>query len=275
MTRYSGNVSGAAAYYNDADVADFYRLCWGGEDIHIGKYDTGDETVAEASSAMTGYLLDLADIKSGESVIDLACGYGGTLRMLARRGCRVKGIDISEVCVEEARRLNNEAGLDDRIEVEIGDFHSIESGQATWDAAICQESIIHSSDRPKVFSEVFRVLKPDGRFAFSDILTAEGANLENVRAAFSRLGADSGSTPEDYRSMAEQVGFEIRHMEQRQRDIHIHYSKLGNLLNSSVPGLKPEADKSIAASIERWQYALDQNDITWACFVAVKPYHPT
>ena len=64
----------AAAYYNDPNVTNFYRLCWGGSDIHIGKYATGDESVAVASTAMTQHLLELAKVKQGEKVIDIACG---------------------------------------------------------------------------------------------------------------------------------------------------------------------------------------------------------
>ena len=57
MTIADTNASEATAYYDRDDVAAFYRLCWGGADIHIGRYDTGAESVAEASQAMTRYLL--------------------------------------------------------------------------------------------------------------------------------------------------------------------------------------------------------------------------
>ena len=112
----------AAAYYNDAAVSDFYQQCWGGEDIHIGLYATGNETVGEASAAMTQHLIECAGISDGDKVLDIACGFGGTLRMLARLGCQVKGIDISESCVDRARIINLETGLTDRIEVAAGDW---------------------------------------------------------------------------------------------------------------------------------------------------------
>lgn len=54
------NSAVAAAYDDDANLADFYRLCWGGTDIHIGRNDSGHESVAKASAAMTRRLLDLA-----------------------------------------------------------------------------------------------------------------------------------------------------------------------------------------------------------------------
>ncbi len=261
----------AAAYYDDAGVSEFYRQCWGGEDIHIGLYATGDESVGEASAAMTRHLVECAGVTDGVRILDIACGFGGTLRMLARLGCQVKGADISENCVQLARRLNAEAGLANRIEVASGDFHDIDSAPDTWDAVICQESIIHSDDRPSVFSEVFRILRPGGVFVFSDILTGENADLAMVEAAFARLGASAGATIEDYRAMACAAGFSVAHVEERAADIRTHYDKLAAALARPDLDLDANVRDAIAKSIGRWQAALAQGHITWACFVVHKP----
>lgn len=269
MNENTTNAAEAAAYYDNANVAEFYRQCWGGSDIHIGCYDTGEESIADASQAMTRHLIDLAQFKPGDRVLDIACGYGGTLRVLAAIGVQAHGLDISEICVEEARKANIQAGFD--IDVQVGDFHAIESPDEMWDAVICQESIIHSGDRPRVFSEVFRILRPGGRFAFSDILTAEGADIGSVQAAFDRLRANAGATPEDYRAMALQADFNVLRLEERPADIRCHYKKLAEMLAKPIPGLDDDAATAIAASIDRWRAALSKGYITWACFVAQKP----
>jgi cyclopropane fatty-acyl-phospholipid synthase-like methyltransferase len=260
-----------AAYYNNAVVSEFYQRCWGGADIHIGRYATGDETIAEASAAMTQHLLELAGLAAGQRVLDIACGFGGTLRTLARLGCQAKGIDISKSCVDHAREANTDAGLADQIEVAVGDFHSIDSAPDSWDVVVCQEALIHSPNRPRVFTEVWRVLRPGGVFAFSDILTAEAADIARVGAAFSRLGASPGATVNDYLAMARAAGFEISHVEERLRDIATHYDKLAALLAKPVAGIDSDALAAISQSISQWQDALAGGHITWACFVARKP----
>ena len=58
--------SAVADYYNDPVIAAFYQKLWGGSDIHIGLFVTGDETVAEASRAMTLHLLELAGVTAGQ-----------------------------------------------------------------------------------------------------------------------------------------------------------------------------------------------------------------
>lgn len=261
----------AAAYYDNAAISRFYETCWGGADIHIGRYASGDETVAEASRAMTQHLLGLADLEAGRKVLDIACGFGGTLRMLAQLGCQVKGIDISQNCVDHAREANAEAGLDEKIDVAIGDFHNIDSAPDTWDAVVCQEAIIHSDDRPQVFAEVFRILRPGGVFAFSDILTGEAADITKVEAAFARLGASAGATISSYQAMAHDAGFEVSHVEERQGDIRTHYDKLAAQLTEPLDGIDADALSAISNSISRWQDALAGGHITWACFVARKP----
>src|SRR6056297_2331293 len=273
MTISEPSASRAAAYYDADDVAAFYRLCWGGADIHIGRYQTGSESVAEASQAMTRYLLSLADLQEGERVLDIACGYGGTLRERARLGCEPTGMDISRVCVDEARRASRTSCPEARISVQIGDFHNIESPDDHWDACICQESIIHSADRPTVFAEVWRVLRPGGVFAFSDILTAERADLALVNAAFERLGVRGGATPSDYSRMAEEAGFLIAYAEERPEDIRTHYAKLAEQLKTPPEALGKDSVERLKASIQNWQIALGGGHIIWACFIARKPEH--
>ncbi len=260
-----------AAYYDDAAVSKFYQQCWGGADIHIGRYASGEETVAQASAAMTRHLLQLAGVEAGLRVLDIACGFGGTLRILARLGCQAKGIDVSRNCVDHAREANADAGLGERIEVAVGDFHAIDSAPDTWDAVVCQEAIIHSPDRPRVFAEVFRVLRPGGVFACSDILTSETADIPTVEAAYARLGASAGATINDYQTMAAGAGLEVVHVEERLSDIRIHYDKLAVQLAEPVAGIDADALAAISKSVSRWRHALAGGHITWACFVAHKP----
>lgn len=261
----------AAKYYDDASISTFYEHCWGGDDIHIGRYATGNETVKEASAAMTRHLLDCAGIEPGQEVLEIACGFGGTLRALARLGCRVRGIDISENCVDHARKNSRDAGLDDRIDVAVGDFHDIDSDPGAWDAVVCQEAIIHSYDRPRVFTEAYRVLRPGGVFAVSDIVTGEDADVAKVEAAFERIGASADATVHDYAAMAESAGFVLEHVEERQGDIRTHYDKLADQLAQPGIGIDAEAVARIAKSVSNWRAALAGGDISWACFVARKP----
>lgn len=261
----------AARYYDADDTAAFYRLCWGGSDIHIGRYDTGNETVEEASRAMTRHLLDRAAPEAGNRVLDIACGYGGTLIELVRRGCRPAGIDISGICIARARRNLSEAGLDRDVPVEIGDFHHIDGPADAWDALVCQESIIHSGDRPRVFAEAHRVLRPGGVFALSDILAGEGADPASVAAAFDRLGVRDFATRGDYEAMARAAGFLVEFSEERRGDIATHYAKLAAALDAPPEGLSETVTRRIAASIGHWRSAIEGGDITWACFVLRKP----
>lgn len=261
----------AAEYYDDRNISEFYEHCWGGDDIHIGLYATGEETVADASAAMTRHLLERAGIGADLRVLDIACGFGGTLRILAGLGCRAAGIDISRNCVDQARAGNEKAGLGDRIEVAVGDFHSIDSAPGSWDAVVCQEAIIHSPNRPQVFAEVHRILRPGGVFALSDIVTGRDAEISRVEAAFARLGASADATVDDYRQMAEEAGFDILLVEERPADIRTHYDKLAEQIAKPIAGLDGDAKAAIAQSIERWQAALQNGDISWACMVARKP----
>lgn len=265
------SASETADYYNDRNVSNFYESCWGGSDIHIGLFETGKETIAEASTAMTRHLLECCDVQPGQRVLDIACGFGGTLRTLARMGCRVAGIDISKVCIDRAREANAAAGLSDAIDVAVGDFHAIESDDSAWDAVLCQEALIHSADRPAVFGEVFRILRRGGTFAISDILTAEGADISLVERAFARLGAAAGATVRDYQDMARSAGFNIVYLEERPDDIETHYAKLADRLAEPIADFDPEAARSIRKSVAHWQTALAGGHITWACFILRKP----
>jgi sarcosine/dimethylglycine N-methyltransferase len=271
MAVEESNPAATAAYYDDAAISKFYEVCWGGSDIHIGLYASGDETVLEASAAMTRHQLERTGVRSDQRVLDIACGFGGTLRALASMGCRATGLDISKVNVDYVRKANADTGLNSMIDVAVGDFHAIDSEADAWDVVICQDALIHSPDRPKVFAEVYRVLRSGGAFGFSDILTGEDADLTIVNAAFARLGVPAGTTSSDYQEMARAAGFEIEFAEERASDIKAHYDKLAKALAKPIADLDDRAVAAISASISRWQAALAGDHITWACFVARKP----
>ena len=81
MTQYSQAVRTAQAYYNSDDAENFYSRLWGGEDIHIGLYESDAEAVLDASHRTVERMCAaLGPELEGARVLDIGGGYGGSVR---------------------------------------------------------------------------------------------------------------------------------------------------------------------------------------------------
>jgi SAM-dependent methyltransferase len=116
----------------------------------------------------------LAGITEGMRILDVGCGIGGSSRYLAHfHGCRVDAIDLTPQCVEASIRLNELCELSHLIAVCQGSVTEMSYGDQTFDIVWSQSVTMNVEDKMRMFGEVFRVVKPGGRFVFSH--AAQGA----------------------------------------------------------------------------------------------------
>lgn len=121
-------------------------------------------------------LLELARIRAEDRVLDIGAGLAGSARMLASAlGCRVDCIELSPDYCVGAGLLNRLTGLDERIGVHEGSALDLPFPDDTFDAAWMQNVGMNIADKRSLYAEVFRVLKPGGRFAFQEIAAGETA----------------------------------------------------------------------------------------------------
>ncbi|MEP7066927.1 MAG: arsenite methyltransferase [Gemmatimonadota bacterium] len=153
----------------------------------------------------------LAELAPGEIVLDLGSGGGIDVLLSARRvgpTGKAYGLDMTDSMLELARRNQAEAGVEN-VEFLKGQIESIPLPDASVDVIISNCVINLSGDKREVLAEAFRVLKPGGRFAVSDVVV-RGEVPAAVRQSMELwVGCIAGALEEsEFARLLEEVGFE-------------------------------------------------------------------
>ncbi len=152
----------------------------------------------------------LADLEEGQIVLDLGSGGGIDVLLSARRvgpSGKAYGLDMTDEMLELARKNQSEAGVEN-AEFLKGTIENVPLPDEAVDVVISNCVINLSADKSEVFREAFRVLRPGGRFAVSDIVI-RGELDAKIRGSVEQwIGCVAGALEEsDYRSGLEAAGF--------------------------------------------------------------------
>jgi ubiquinone/menaquinone biosynthesis C-methylase UbiE len=152
----------------------------------------------------------------GQKILDIGAGAGGSARFAADHfEVHVTGIDLTPEYVETGRELNRWVGMDERVELQVGDATALAYSEESFDGAYSMHVFMNVPDKKAAFAEAFRVLRPGSVFGIYDVMrTGEGTILYPVPWA----GSESTSflaTPEEYVLALEAAGFKIEAIEDR------------------------------------------------------------
>ncbi len=224
---YSTAVNVARDYYNSQDADNFYFTIWGGEDIHVGLYNTPDEDIAPASVRTVERMASKLQLSKDSYVLDVGAGYGGAARYLAKTyGCRVACLNLSEVENTRNRQMNEQQGLSHLIDVVDGSFEDLPFEDNQFTVIWSQDAMLHSGDRVRVLQEIVRVLKPRGEIVFTDPMAADGADKSALRPILDRLHLESMGSPAFYRRELNRLGVDSIEFEDHTQQLSTHYGRV-------------------------------------------------
>ena len=174
-------------------------------------YTAEDLGIAEQANLGLGCgnPLALAAIEPGMTVLDLGSGAGFDAFLAWRRvghSGRVIGVDMTEDMLERARKNADELGATN-VEFRQGRIEALPVEDASVDLVISNCVINLSTDKPAVFREISRVLKPGGQFAVSDLVLLKPLPLEIQKDVNAYVGCVAGASMlSDYIRMALEAG---------------------------------------------------------------------
>lgn len=186
-----------------------------GEGFGSALYSTAERAelpdAAVEASLGCGNPLMVADLHPGETVLDLGSGGGIDVLLSARRvgpTGKAYGLDMTDEMLALAEANRRKAGAEN-VEFLKGEIEQIPLPDNSVDVILSNCVINLSADKGRVLREAFRVLKPGGRFAVSDIVTRGEIRPEIRQSVLLWVGCVAGALTEDeYRSKLAAAGFE-------------------------------------------------------------------
>jgi SAM-dependent methyltransferase len=191
--------------------------CGAGDDGRFGASLYADDLrqelpdAARLASLGCGNPIAIADLREGETVLDLGSGGGIDVLLSARRvgpAGTAYGVDMTDEMLDLARRNAREAGVAN-AEFLQGQIEAIPLADASVDVVISNCVINLSTDKPAVFREALRVLRPGGRMGVSDIVAEDRLSAADRAERGSYVGCIAGALSRtETETLLREAGFE-------------------------------------------------------------------
>ncbi|ATU08652.1 methyltransferase domain-containing protein [Methanohalophilus portucalensis] len=265
-------VDKAQEYYNSDDADNFYFTIWGGEDIHVGLYNSEDEPIFDASRRTIERMASkISNLDKDSKILDIGAGYGGAARYLAKKyGCQVVALNLSEVENERDRKMNEDQGLDHLITVVDGSFEEIPYPDFSFDVVWSQDAILHSGNREQVIKEVARVLKSGGDFVFTDPMQTDDCPEGVLQPILDRIHLETLGSPGFYRESAKKYGMKEIEFEKHASQLPTHYGRVLKETESQEDELSKVVSQNyinnMKQGLNHWVNGGNNGYLTWGIF---------
>ena len=267
----------ARDYYNSDDADRFYAEVWGGEDIHVGMYNSHDEPIKTASRRTVDHMADrLVGVGKSSTVLDIGSGYGGAARRFVERfGCNVICVNLSEIENERNRQLNELNGCAEKINVIDGSFEDLPLENASVNFVWSQDAILHSGNRTKVLQEVDRVMKDGSQFVFTDPMRSDATEVEALRPILERIHLSDLGSPGFYTRVAKELGWIDKGFKDYTFQLSRHYKRVletTEAMEQSLVGtISPDYIVRMKNGLQHWIDGGKLGQLKWGVFLFVKP----
>lgn len=227
---------------DDAEVEQVF-----GEHVHWGYWedparaDGSAADFAAAAARLSRRVIAAGGVGDGQRVLDVGCGFGGTLAELGRflPALELVGLNIDPRQLAHARRR-----LALNIDLVCGDACRLPFADASFDAVLCVEAIFHFRSRADFFAEAKRVLRPGGRLTLCDFVPRFVIPFlwdyfdKRFKPVVTRLygPSDMRCTLGDYRRLARAAGMQLV----RKEDITPHTLPTYRVLRPLVKRIAPD-----------------------------------
>lgn len=226
-----------------------------------GHADAESEDFRIAQQRLDDVMIEMASVRSGQSVLDVGCGLGGLIECIDSQfaDMNLTGINIDPRQLDICQRLRSKSG--NSIRWQEADACELPFPDNSFDRVFCVEAMFHFSSRRTFLAEALRVLKPSGRFAASDVrLTNSPATISTPRFMIQALLNDGyGPWPDPWtengsaQDICRELGFtNIKLMDATQNTLPMYdYIVPKNHVESYDPGDPPAR----SAMLMRWLHS--------------------
>jgi len=164
--------------------------------------------------AATRELIAFAGVEPGSRVVDVGSGLGGVARVLAsEKNCHVIGVDITKEYCDVATLLSRLTRLEQLTDFRHGDATALPLDSGQFDLALTMQIQMNIEDKHQFYAEIFRVLKPGGRFVFQDIMSGPGGEVHLPVPWATRRDCSFLISVDALRDTLGAVGFQIESLE--------------------------------------------------------------
>ncbi len=272
---YSITTAKTRDYYNSSNIKNFHAFIYG-DNLHIGIYKNGNESIPEANLKSLDVMASLITLNPSALILDIGAGEGGSARYLAEKFCcRVDCLNLSEEQNERNRKFNQKLGLDSLIRVIDGSFEEIPTPSNIYDMVWSQEALLFSSNRVKVFQEVSRVLKKKGELILTDVMQSDDCPVEIIKPILETVGILSLGSFKFYRAIAKDIGFEELKIMEMPEQVTNQYQKTLEVMEQNYDELAKTCDREFLeyqrVRLNNWVKTGKQGYLNWGILHFIKP----
>ena len=259
-------------FYDEEDV--IYRSFWDSEgSLHWGYFDetTGDDFL-KASAHLDEVMATRGRITTEAHVLDLGCGNGNTALWLAKAfGCRVTGVDLSGVRIDNARAdlATQPEEIQRRVGYEHGSATQLSFADGAFTHVWSQATIYHVPDKETALQEVRRVLADGGLLVMDDLLKPRpDVSKQSRQYVYNRLLFDTPFSFTGYQDYLKEIGFTILEAEDLTPHLKTTYQRLGVMARKQAHGELEEKLSALSSAYGKMVEAVDMGELGWGFYIA-------